>query len=385
MITDTHLNFYSVFTFLGVFQGLILSYYFFKKGSAKNIANIYQGFLLLTLSLSIFEEFLNETGYIVQVLPISNFAEPFNFLFAPLFYLFIKRSLKPEFSKKDLLHFLVFLFWAGYMIFYFTQSNEFKYNSYLGSKHPDWPYLDVIRRFDDDPLGIRRYTNDITPVYFVVYMLLAIRLLVVEVRKSGLSLFRATDAKIKNLRNITIHFIVIIVIFIVVKLSFQSDIGDYFISSYVSFMFISTTLRILNRSTFHEETTTFMDFPLMKYKKSTLTDEAKLALLKKIEHEMAGNKYFMNHMASLGELSRTLRESTHHVSQVINEKLQMNFFELLASYRIEEAKKILYGDKEKKITIEDLADQVGYNSKSAFNNAFKKLTARTPSEFREDV
>ena len=385
MITDTHLNFYSVFTFLGVFQGLILSYYFIKKGSVKHIANIYQGFLLLVLSLSIFEEFLNETGYIVSVLPISNFAEPFNFLFAPLFFLFIKRSLKPEFQKKDLLHFLVFLFWAGYMILYFAQSNEFKYNSYLGSKHPDWPFLDVTPRFNDDPLGIRRYTNDITAVYFVAYLFMAIRFLVIEVRNSGLSLFRARDIKIKNLRNITLHFIVIIVIFITVKLTFQSDIGDYFISSYVSFMFISSTLRILNRSAQHEEPTSFMDFPLMKYKKSTLTDEAKLALLQKIEQEMAGNKYFMNHMASLSELSRTLKESTHHVSQVINEKLQMNFFELLASYRIEEAKKILNGDKEKKITIEDLADQVGYNSKSAFNNAFKKITTRTPSEFRETI
>jgi len=61
----------------------------------------------------------------------------------------------------------------------------------------------------------------------------------------------------------------------------------------------------------------------------------------------------------------------------------MNFFELLADYRVQEAKKILLADKEKKTTIEDLADQVGYNSKSAFNNAFKKITGNTPSEFHE--
>jgi len=383
MITDTHLNLYSVFTFLGVFQGLILSWYFIKSGSAKNIANIYQGLLLLTLSLGIFEDFLNETGYIVQVLPISNFAEPFNFLYAPLFYLFIKRSLNPDFDRKDLLHFLVFLFWLGYMTFYFTQSDEFKYNSYLYSKHPDWPFLNVNLNYNDDPLGIRRYTNILTAIYFVIYMFMAIRFQVTEVRRSGNTFFRARDPKIRNLRNITIHFVIIILIFITVKLSFQSDIGDYFISSYASFMILSTALRILNHSSYLEETASFMDFPLMKYKKSSLTDESKQILLNKIENEMAVNKYFLNHMASLSELSKILKESTHHVSQVINEKLQMNFFELLASYRIDEAKKILIADTAKKIIIEDLADRVGYNSKSAFNNAFKKQTHQTPSEFRE--
>jgi len=44
--------------------------------------------------MGIFEEFLNETGYIVQVLWLSDYSEPFNFLFAPLFFLFIKA--KPE-------------------------------------------------------------------------------------------------------------------------------------------------------------------------------------------------------------------------------------------------------------------------------------------------
>lgn len=34
------------------------------------------GLLLLFLSLGIFEELLNNTGYIVRVLPLSDFSEP---------------------------------------------------------------------------------------------------------------------------------------------------------------------------------------------------------------------------------------------------------------------------------------------------------------------
>jgi AraC-like DNA-binding protein len=384
MITDTSLNFFSVFIFLGVFMGLILSYFFIRKGGANNIANIFQGILLLTLSLGMFEEFLNETGYIVQVLWISNFAESFNFLYAPLFYLYIKRSLKPGFEKKDLLHFIIFLIWTGYMVFHFAAPDEVKYNSYVYNKHPDWPLIDVGSTYNEDPLGVRHYTNALTGIHFCIYLFFAIRMLILEYRNTGIPLLRTENQKIRNLRNTSIHFVLILIIFMVVKLSFPSDVGDYFISGYISFMIISTGLRIINSSSYFEQTASFLDIPLVKYKKSTLSEEAKDHLLKKIKTEMSENKYFLNNMASLSELSKIVKESTHHVSQVINEKLRMNFFELLAEYRVEEATKILRADPEKKITIEDLTDQVGYNSKSAFNNAFKKLTGKTPTEFREN-
>lgn len=61
----------------------------------------------------------------------------------------------------------------------------------------------------------------------------------------------------------------------------------------------------------------------------------------------------------------------------------MTFFELLASYRVEEAKIILKTDLGKKLTIEEVAERVGYNSKSAFNTAFKKFNSQTPSAFRD--
>ena len=383
MITDTNLNFFSVFIFLGVVQGIILSYFFIKNGGKKNVANIYQGVLLLTLSMGMFEELLNETGYIVQVLWLSDFSEAFNFLYAPLFFLFLKRSLKPEFDKKDLLHFIVFLIWFGNMLFYFTQPDEFKYNNYIGAKHPDWPYLQVIPTHIADPLGVRNYTNLFTAPSFILYMFFSIRLLVLECRRNGISLFKTEDAKIKSLRNITIHFILIVIIFIVVKLTYERDLGDQFISAYVSFMILSTGFRIINSSEYFKQTATFMDFPLMKYKKSALSEEDKEMILGKIKLEMGKNKYYLNHMASLEDLAKMIKYGKHHVSQVINEKLSRNFFELLAEYRVEEAKEILKADKENKITIENLADEVGYNSKSAFNNAFKKLTGKTPSEFRE--
>ena len=52
----------------------------------------------------------------------------------------------------------------------------------------------------------------------------------------------------------------------------------------------------------------------------------------------------------------------------------------VAEYRVGEAKKLL--KDQPNIKVEEIAEQVGYNSKSSFNTVFKKLTGSTPSEFR---
>ena len=123
--------------------------------------------------------------------------------------------------------------------------------------------------------------------------------------------------------------------------------------------------------------------PTLKYQKSSLDEATKEIILKGIEQQMKVEKYFKSSTASLSGLAKSINESSHHVSQVINEKLNQSFFEMLASYRVEEAKAILKTELGKKLTIEEIAEQVGYNSKSAFNTAFKKITSQTPSEFRD--
>ena len=74
----------------------------------------------------------------------------------------------------------------------------------------------------------------------------------------------------------------------------------------------------------------------------------------------------------------------HHLSQILNEKLNQNFFDFVNNYRIQEAKKLLVSPDGGLLTILAIAEEVGFNSKSAFNNAFKKVTNTTPSEFRKN-
>ncbi|MBN2174100.1 MAG: AraC family transcriptional regulator [Bacteroidales bacterium] len=386
MRTEIHIGLFDLFIFLGVFQGILISWFFIKNSNNSRRANRYQGILLFLLSVSIFEELLNNTGYIVRFLAITNYSEPSNFAFAPLVYLYIRSSLYPKKKEHIWGHFVISAFWLVYMVFQFIQPNEVKYNSYIGTKHPDWGYLDVIEKISDDPIGIRYHINELTAVHFTIYMTAGIVLLLKKFKSLNQNVFTTGNELLVVMRNTMFHFVMIMVIFLATKLYYGmgSDIGGYLIAAYISFMIFATSYQILNRSAFFDHPQSFLNFPMPKYQKSTLSEHNKEMILSKIKLEMEGRKYFTNNLASLSGLAKQINESSHHVSQVINELLNMNFFELLAKYRVEEAKRIILADKGKRITIEELAEQVGYNSKSAFNNAFKKLTSQTPSEFREN-
>jgi AraC-like DNA-binding protein len=387
MRTDIHISVFDVFIFLGVFQGLFLSWFFIKKSQKDKRANLYQGLLLLFLSLNILEEWLNNTGYIVKVLAITNFSEPTNFTFGPLLYLYVVNSLNPEGKRKEWVHFLFAMFWLIYMIFQFIQPNEIKYNSYIDTKHPDWGFLDVSYQISDDPIGIRAYINQLTAIQLIIYFSAVTVAITKKARALRQTLFNTDNELLIVLRDALIHFLLIFLIFVSTKLYFGmgSDVGGYLIASYISFMIYSTSYKVLNKSEFFNQPGSFLTFPMVKYQKSSLSEENKELILSKIRKEMEGNTYFTNNLASLSGLAKQINETSHHVSQVINERLKKNFFELLASYRVEHAKKLIEADKDSKLTVEELADMVGYNSKSSFNNAFKTITSQTPSEYRKSL
>ncbi len=368
---------------LGVFLGLFISYFIIKKSIGVNTSNLFMGVFILVLSFVMLEGWLNYTGYIFKVLWATNFAEPFNFIIAPLIYLFSISQFKGFKKEKQWPHFLPFVFWLGYCIFFFIQSDIFKYNANIDVMQLNIPYLNNVQKISYDPLHIRTYINFMTGISFVIYTAIIVRLLLMKSSSLGQTIFNTTNKTLISLRNSLAHFIIIIVIFIIVKLIFKNDVGDYFIFLYLSFMIFMTAIQIMNSSDYYIQVSSFLEVPTLKYKKSSLDDNTKEMILNGIVLQMETEKYFKRSTASLSGLAKTINESSHHVSQVINEKLNQSFFEMLASYRIEEAKVILKTELGKKLTIEEIAEQVGYNSKSAFNTSFKKITSQTPSEFRD--
>jgi len=367
----------------GLFLGFFVSYFLIKKSWKSNMPNLFMGLFILGMSLTMLEGWLNYTGLIFKILSITNFAEPLNFVLAPLIYLFVISQFKNFKKEKQWLHFLPFLFWLGYCIFFFIQPDVVKYNSNIDVMQVDIPFININYFISQDPLGIRTYVNQLTGLSFIIYNALTLKILINKARSLGQTLWNTTNKTLIAIRNAQYHFLIVIIIFIAVKLLFgNSDVGDYFIYLYITLMLFMTTVQIMNSSSYFNEVSTFLEGPILKYQKSSLASEEKEIILTAIIDLMENEKYFKSSSASLTRLAKSINQSSHHVSQVINEKLDQSFFEMLATYRVEEAKTILRTELGKKLTIEEVAERVGYNSKSAFNTAFKKYTSQTPSEFR---
>ncbi|HET6559629.1 MAG TPA: AraC family transcriptional regulator, partial [Prolixibacteraceae bacterium] len=331
------------------------------------------------LSLVILEDLLNYTGLITRMISFDNFAEPLNFVLAPLSYFYIIFGLYPEKKPNIWPHFVFFGFYLFYCIFYYAQPDAFKFNSFLYCYHPELPQLPVMLKFSPDPLGMRTFVNEMILVQIAFYLALSGKLLLTEYKKLGLRIWNLNSGNIGIYRNFALHVLAIALLVLIVKATFGRDIGDYFIASYCAFLLYLTSFSIINRSSFFSEA---LNENMVKYQKSSLNDHQKEEILLKLETVMTRDAYYRSNLASLSDISDRVNESQHRVSQVINEKTGMNFYSWLATYRIEEAKKVLSGPESMKLKIDEIAEMVGYNSKASFNKVFKTITGQTPSEFR---
>jgi len=116
------------------------------------------------------------------------------------------------------------------------------------------------------------------------------------------------------------------------------------------------------------------------YLKSPLTPELIEAYKLKILEHMTRVKPYLNPAITLPELSRQLSLPSYLVSQVINESLQIKFFDFINSYRVEEAKRLLRSRRDDKLL--KVAADSGFRSLATFYRMFKRKTGITPAEFR---
>jgi AraC-like DNA-binding protein len=82
-------------------------------------------------------------------------------------------------------------------------------------------------------------------------------------------------------------------------------------------------------------------------------------------------------------LAEKLRTTTHHLSQLINEGLGVNFADFVNQYRVGAVQEKLRDPARSHLKIEEIAYETGFNSKSTFQAAFKKFAGITPSEYRK--
>ena len=118
-----------------------------------------------------------------------------------------------------------------------------------------------------------------------------------------------------------------------------------------------------------------------RYRKTALPQHEMDRYLNKIKQYMGAEKPYLSPSLTLNELAKKLSLPPHCISQVINRCLNQNFYIFVNSYRIEESKRMLLETAEKKRTVLEILYETGFNSKSTFNQVFKKQTGMTPTQY----
>ena len=122
-----------------------------------------------------------------------------------------------------------------------------------------------------------------------------------------------------------------------------------------------------------------------KYQKSGLSEQKALTQFETVEHLMKQEQSYLDPELDLKGLAGRLDFSPHHMSQIINNGSQRNFYDFVNHYRLEAVKALLRNPDHDHRTVLTLAFETGFNSKATFNRFFKKATRQTPSQFRHRV
>ena len=122
---------------------------------------------------------------------------------------------------------------------------------------------------------------------------------------------------------------------------------------------------------------------LRKYEKSLLSENQLDEYAAALAELMQEQKVYLDTELSLQKLAQQLRIPSHHLTQVMNLRLNVNFYDYINGYRIDHACALMR--QEQSLNLESLAVASGFNSKVSFNRNFKNRMGCTPSSYRDTL
>ena len=120
-----------------------------------------------------------------------------------------------------------------------------------------------------------------------------------------------------------------------------------------------------------------------KYSHSALTSKNAKSLAISLTDLMSEQQLFLQPNLKLTDVATQLNISTKILSQLLNQYFQQSFYDFVNTYRIEAAKTKLIDPNFTHLSIQGIALESGFKSKSTFYSLFKKVMGMTPAQFQK--
>jgi AraC-like DNA-binding protein len=375
------------FHMLGAIQGSVLAAALAMRRQ-NSLANKLLSVWIALLSIDLISEFLMEKQFYLAFPHIIGATHSFPLFYGPLFFLYTRTliSTNPSLPGRQLLHFLPFLLHQLYFVpSFYVQSGAFK--------------LQFMQdMMDQGPPAFIPVSTALKILHGFIYVVATLLLLRTHARAVRDSFSNLGEVSLSWLHVLTALQVAIwgtalavnLLEYLGVALAAELSDGPIYVVAGVM-VYVIGFFALRQPEIFLQGTQPAADAPTdvspeasapQKYEKTRLDEDKAQQYLQDLLDHMEEERPFIRSTLTLQELSDELSIASHQLSQVINDRLQKNFFDFINGYRVKEVQTRLLAPEAQNLTILAVALDSGFSSKSSFNTIFKKHTQMTPSQFK---
>ena len=386
------MNYFPYILFAAAIHGFIFSLVLFTSRKGFYTANIVLGILILSLSLELFtsiEILFPSSGSIMRINPVI-------FLYGPLLYLYVLLTTRKNRSEYSSFIYAILPVYCIPLVIYVYSYISFAFNFSMEVK--------VQPEMKDHILGTDIFTNSpgILLLFLVntcLYLLLTLREVKAyseEIKLRFSSIKKITFKWICLMVYLWIALLVVFTLFFILHFFSIFPVQNVFMIlrcaiACVIFVIGYFNLRYplfyqypINESENNEiSSESYEDEKSKEKNRSNLSTTDYSQKKQKILQYMKEEKPYLNSNLTINELSQNLGMHYKTLSKILNKEFGCTFYDIINKYRVNEVKEKLRDTNNTNLTIMSIAYECGFNSKSSFNTLFKKITGKTPSDYRK--